>query len=68
MDFYADAHPCPQDALLLVEVAESSLDYDRDFKLPRYAEANIRESWLLDLAGRRLLAYRNPEERSYRQI
>jgi Uma2 family endonuclease len=33
-DFYADAHPQPADVLLIVEVAEASLDYDRDVKVP----------------------------------
>ncbi len=68
LDFYRETHPGPEDVLLLIEVAESSLDYDRDFKLPRYAEANILESWLIDLAGPRLLAYKEPLRRRYRTI
>lgn len=67
-DFYENAHPGPEDVLLLIEVAESSLDYDRDFKLPRYGEASILESWLIDLAGQRLLAYKEPLGRCYRTI
>lgn len=67
-DFYGGDHPGPEDVLLLIEVAESSLDYDRDFKLPRYAEADILESWLIDLAGQRLLAYKEPLGRRYRTI
>ncbi len=45
-DFYASGHPWPDDVLLLIEVVDSSADYDRNEKLPRYAEANIPEVWI----------------------
>jgi Uma2 family endonuclease len=60
-DYYRNAHPVPNDVLLLIEVADSSLAYDRDVKLPRYALAGIPEVWLVDLRGRRLLIHRRPE-------
>ena len=45
-------HPTPADILLVVEIADCSLTYDRDRKFPRYAEAGIPEAWLFDiLAG-----------------
>src|SRR5579864_80724 len=47
-DFYRDALPGPEDVLLLVEVADTSLAYDRDFKLPLYARAGIPDVWLLN--------------------
>lgn len=50
-DFYTRSHPVPADVLLIIEVADSSLDYDRDEKLPRYAAAGIPEVWLIDIAG-----------------
>ncbi len=59
-DYYASAHPRPEDILLLVEVAESSLPYDRDKKLPLYAAAGIAEIWLVDILGRSLTLYREP--------
>lgn len=40
-NLYADAHPCPEDVLLLIEVAETSLEEDREIKLPRYAASAI---------------------------
>jgi len=64
-DDYRSAHPGPDDCLLVVEVADSSLAYDRDVKLPRYARAGISEVWLVDLAGRRLLIHRRPDAGRY---
>lgn len=43
--------PTPADILLVVEIADSSLDYDRNQKFPRYAAAGIPEGWLLDLTA-----------------
>ena len=46
---YASAHPQPADVLLLIEVAQSSLAFDRDIKIPQYARAGIAETWLVNL-------------------
>lgn len=51
--------------LLPIEVADVSLAYDRDVKLPRYARAGIPEAWLVDLANRRLLIHRRPGPEGY---
>lgn len=59
-DYYAAAHPRPGDVLLLVEVAETSVRYDRDKKLPLYARAGIPEAWLVDIHGKALYVYRSP--------
>lgn len=64
-DFYANALPGPDDVLLLVEVAETSLTHDRDEKLPRYAAAGIVEVWIEDLPGDRLPVYREPRDGRY---
>ncbi len=45
-DYYRSRPPAPEDVLLLVEVADSSVDYDRNEKLPRYAQAGIPEIWI----------------------
>ncbi|MBK5940013.1 Uma2 family endonuclease [Halochromatium roseum] len=66
-DFYAKSHPRPADVLLLIEVAETSLRYDRDKKLPLYARASIPECWLVDLAGQALWRYRDPGPQGYAQ-
>jgi Uma2 family endonuclease len=59
-DFYTASHPTPDDVLLLIEVAESSLRYDREIKLPLYASHGIPEVWLADLQARQLLRFSRP--------
>ena len=56
-DFYASAHPGPQDVMLLIEVADSTADSDRDDKLPLYARAGIPEVWIVNLRDRRVETY-----------
>jgi Uma2 family endonuclease len=60
---YRDAHP--SHALLICEVADTSLDYDRGVKLAAYASAGIPEYWILDLAGKTLEVCRHPQGRVY---
>ena len=65
-DFYATGErPRPADVLLLVEVADSSLRFDRTVKLPLYAKAGIAEFWIVDLKRRILTAYRRPAGNGY---
>lgn len=65
---YAAAHPEAADVLLLVEVADTTLEIDRDLKLPLYARHDIPECWLVDVAGRQLSIHRDPAEGDYRRI
>jgi hypothetical protein len=65
-DFYASAHPGPDDVLLLVEVADASLRYDRDIKVGLYARAGIPETWLVDLQSDRVEVFRHPTPQGYR--
>ncbi|RBP16772.1 Uma2 family endonuclease [Roseiarcus fermentans] len=64
-DAFAASHPGPDDALLVVEVADSSLAYDRETKLPLYAKFGIVEVWIVDLAARVVEVYRDPAEGRY---
>lgn len=64
-DRYAGGHPEPEDILLLIEVAESSLTYDRDVKVPIYARAGIAEVWLVALLPQVVEVYRAPSENGY---
>jgi Uma2 family endonuclease len=65
-DFYATRHPGPADVLLVVEVIDSSAEYDRALKLPLYARASIAEVWLIDLVRNDIEVYRRPALRAYR--
>ena len=60
--------PQAKDVLLLVEVSDSSLAYDRDVKMPLYAEADIREAWLVDINGGRIFVYRCPTPEGYQEV
>ncbi|HEY0799021.1 MAG TPA: Uma2 family endonuclease [Candidatus Baltobacteraceae bacterium] len=64
-DFYAQSHPRPGDVLLLVEVAESSLEFDRTIKLPLYAAAGIPEMWVVDLTARTIEVCARPADGAY---
>lgn len=55
----------PAEAVLVVEVAQSSLSYDRSVKLAAYAQAGIPEYWILNLASRQLEVYRDPATGRY---
>ncbi len=67
---YFDHHPQANDVLLIIEVSDTSLDFDRTTKLPFYARYGISEVWIIDLNGKRVDVYRNPlrEEQKYRDI
>ena len=64
-DFYADFHPRPLDVLLVIEVADTSGEYDRAVKVPLYARAGIPEVWVIDLAARAVDVYRQPSPDGY---
>jgi Uma2 family endonuclease len=67
-DYYETKNPTPEDVLLVIEISDSSLHYDRDTKVPLYAAHDVAEVWLIDLPARRLAIYRNPGPEGYRQI
>jgi len=67
-DFYREDHPDARDVLLLIEVADSSLDFDRQIKLPRYARAGIPEVWLVNLNADLVEVHRDPMVDGYRTV
>ena len=67
-DFYVDGHPTPLDALLVVEVADTSLAYDRYDKAVVYSIRGIPELWVLDVDKPRLFVMREPAELGYRVV
>jgi Uma2 family endonuclease len=67
-DFYKSRRPKPSDVLLVVEVADTSLRFDRDDKIPLYARHGVPEVWLVDLRAKRLVRYRNPQQGAFTLI
>lgn len=67
-DFYAQANPQPSDVLLIIEVADSSVEYDRDIKMTLYARAGIPEVWLVNLPKETVEIYARPLGGEYREI
>ena len=67
-DFYAQNHPTPSDVLLVVEVADTSVDYDRPIKVPLYAHAGIPAAWLVVLSSNTVEIYTRPVDGEYREI
>jgi len=67
-DFYAQANPQPLDALLIIEVVDSSVEYDRDIKIPLYAGAGIPEVWLVNLPKETIEIYTQPVGDAYGEI
>jgi Uma2 family endonuclease len=66
-DDYVSHHPTPDDVLLLIEVADSSLDFDHGKKLPIYARVGIRELWIVNLQEPSVEIYREPHFTGYDQ-
>jgi len=65
-DFYATTFAGPADTLLLIEVADTSLAFDRDVKAPLYARTGIAEFWLVDVETRAITVFREPGAGGYR--
>lgn len=65
---YRGKLPAVADVLFVMEVADSSLAYDRYIKLPRYAAAGIAEAWLVDLKAERVERHTEPGEAGYASV
>ncbi len=66
-DDYSHRHPTPADVLLTIEVADTSLSYDRDEKMPRYGRYGIPEAWLVDVQAQTITVYTEPHAGGYGQ-
>ncbi len=67
-DFYASGKATAEDVLLLIEVSDSSVKYDRDVKIPIYAEAEVSEVWLINLPRQMIEVYSKPEKGKYKNV
>jgi Uma2 family endonuclease len=64
-DYYRDGHPGPVDVLLLIEVADSSVSFDKETKVPLYARNRIAEVWVVDITSSAVDVHRGPSARGY---
>jgi Uma2 family endonuclease len=67
-DWYASNHPTATDVLLLVEVSETSVRYDREIKIPLYARHGVQEVWIVDVDDRVVRFFRRPRDGAYADI
>lgn len=66
--FYGSGHPNPEDVVLLIEVSETTLRFDRTVKLPVYARNGIQEVWIVDLKNDAIHVCREPKGQTYTSI
>ena len=67
-DFYRSGHPQPQDILLIVEVADTTVESDREVKIPLYANSGIVEVWLVNIPAECIEVYRQPSVNGYQSM
>jgi Uma2 family endonuclease len=67
-DYYTERLPEPRDVLLLIEIADTTVNYDRTVKLQLYAASSIQESWLIDLAQQTIDVCRGPAAGRYKDL
>jgi Uma2 family endonuclease len=67
-DFYAEGHPQPEDIFALVEVSDTTVEFDRTIKVPLYAQYRIPEVWIVDLNAQAVQVYREPNSSGYQQV
>lgn len=64
-DRYYTAHPRVEDVLLLVEVADTTRDFDLTVKVPLYAQSGVPEVWVVDIVQHDMHVFREPAPRGY---
>ncbi len=67
-DFYASGKAGAEDVLLLIEVSDSTVKYDKDVKIPLYAEAEVSEVWLINLPKQIIEVYSQPNKGKYKTV
>ncbi|MCF3645440.1 Uma2 family endonuclease [Planktothrix agardhii] len=67
-DFYEERHPQPSDIILLIEVSDTTIDFDQQVKIPLYCQSDIQEVWLIDLNQNIVRVYRTPTANGYQSI
>ena len=67
-DYYASRTPAAADCLLVIEVSESSAEFDRQIKVPRYARGAVAELWLVELERDVVVVYQDPAGDAYQRV
>lgn len=67
-DFYATCHPKAEEVIFIIEVADSTLQYDKEVKLALYAQSGIAEYWIVDLQAHQLMIHSFPDGNTYQQL
>jgi Uma2 family endonuclease len=67
-DYYTISHPTAADVLLIIEVADTTLAYDRGAKAQIYAQAGLADYWIVDVTHQQLLVFRQPTDGVYRSV
>ena len=65
---FREENPSAEDALLVVEVADSSISFDRNRKAALYARAGVGDYWIIDLNDRQILVHRQPSSEGYGEV
>ena len=67
-DFYERSLPAPGDVLLIVEVADTTLEYDRQVKVPLYARSAVPEVWVVNLPDEQVEVYTRPASGAHQDV
>ena len=62
---YLNHHPYPEDIYWVIEISDSTLSYDLEVKKAIYAQAGIKEYWVIDVNSRKIIVFRNPQNNDY---
>jgi len=65
--YYGDRHPLPSEVYLLIEIADTTLKFDRTEKAPIYATAGITDYWILDVNTKQIYVLRQPHQGRYQE-
>lgn len=62
---YIERHPIPSEIFLIIEVADTTLNFDRKVKAAIYARSGIADYWIVDVNGERVFVFRRPDSEKY---
>ncbi len=65
-NYYSDRHPGPNDVMLVIEIADASIDYDRWVKAPLFGSSGVMEFWIINVPAQQIEVYRDPRPNGYR--